>query len=60
MHKGSIIINNILYFYLPPNYYIYNNKCKKAISYTKASKALPKNPFIAFAFGALEPHLAYS
>ena len=60
MCEGFIIINRILYFYLPLNYYIYNNKYKRIISYMRASKALPRSPFIAFAFSALKPYFVYS
>jgi hypothetical protein len=49
-----------LYFYLPPNYYIYKGKFEKAVSYIRASKVLSSSPFIAITFGVLEPHFAYS
>ena len=60
MRKGSVIISRILYFYLLSNYYTCNSKCKRVISYTRASKALPGSPFIASAFGVLKPYFAYS
>jgi hypothetical protein len=43
-----------------PNYYIYNSKRKRAISYIRSSKALPRGPFIASSFSALEPYFTHS
>jgi len=60
MRKGFVIISWFLYFYLLPNCYIYKGKFKRAVSYTRASKALPGSPFIAITFGAPEPHFTHS
>jgi len=57
MRKGFIIISWFLYFYLLLNCYIYKGKFKRAVSYTRASKALPGSPFIAVTFNILKPHL---
>ena len=60
MHKGSIIISRVLYFYLLPNYCVCKGKVKRVVSYIKASKALPGSSFIAVVFSVLEPHFTYS
>ena len=60
MRKGFVIISQFLYFYLPPNYYIYKGKFKRAVSYIRASKALPSSPFIAITFSIPEPHFTHS
>jgi len=39
---------------------LYNNKPKRAISYTRASEALFRNTFVNAAFGVLKLYFAYS